>query len=114
MRNIAIPIANNEITPQLCRCSHMLVCNIENSPQDFKIVEAPDFNNKEKMLVWVKQTKITDLIIHRTTRDLVHFFASIKLNLFIGVPLQKPTEIIEAYRCGKLESDKNIIKQITE
>jgi len=44
---------------------------------------------------------------------IINLFASKKVNLFVGVPIDSPEKLIEAYLQGKLESDEKIIQEIT-
>ena len=113
MKKVAIPIANNRISEYLYKCSNIAVYDLDKNPPDYKLSEKPDFQNTRKLQQWLLENGITDIILHRAAKNVVDNFIAEKINLFVGVPLQTADQLIEAYLCGKLESDKNIISEIT-
>lgn len=113
MKKVAIPIANNKISEYLCECSHFLFYDTESKSTEFSKNNTLNFGNADEVRLWLKDNEITDIILHRIRKELIGIFTSEKINLFIGVPEDSAEQIIQTYRCGKLESDKNIIKEIT-
>jgi len=63
---------------------------------------------------WLEEQGITDVIAFRVNPSVIHLFASRKVNLFVGVPIDTPQNLIEAYLQGKLESDGKIIKELVQ
>ncbi|WP_321373563.1 hypothetical protein [uncultured Draconibacterium sp.] len=113
MKKVAIPIANNKISEYLCGCSHFALYDMDTKKMNVIENDVTDFNNTHKVRLWIKHNGITDIVLHRIKKELITLLASEKINLFVGVPILSAEKIVEAYRCGKLESDKNIISEIT-
>ena len=113
MKKVAIPIANEKVSEYLCKCSHFAFYDMETKNIDVTENDVTDFDNVNEVRLWIKNNGITDIILHRIKKELIELFTSEKINLFVGVPLVSAEEIIEVYRCGKLESDKSIIAEIT-
>ncbi|WP_139178099.1 hypothetical protein [Draconibacterium orientale] len=112
MKKVAIPIANKKISEYLCGCSHFAYYDMESKNTTISESAVIDFTNADEIRLWIKNNGITDIILHRIRKELIGIFTSEKINLFVGVPMVSAGQIIEAYRCGKLESDKNIITEI--
>ncbi|WP_297093766.1 hypothetical protein [uncultured Draconibacterium sp.] len=113
MKKVAIPIANKKISEYLCGCSHFAFYDMESKNTTISESDSIDFSNAEEVRLWIRKNGITDIILHRIKKELIGIFTSEKMNLFVGVPMVSAEQIIEAYSCGKLESDKNIITEIT-
>lgn len=112
MRKVAIPVANNELSEHFGTCSYYEVFEIEGEQIKKKTFEIP-FAAYEELPAWLASQGITDVIVYRVKKEIISLFASKKVNLFVGVPLNSTENIIDDYLNGKLESDKNIIKEIT-
>ena len=112
MKKVAIPIASGVISEYLGKCSHFVFLDMESKNLNMTKNDGTDFNNSKKVGLWIKNNGITDLITHRIDKDLIDILSSEKINLFVGVPLVSAEQIIQAYRCGTLESDYKIIAEI--
>nr|WP_320000291.1 hypothetical protein [uncultured Draconibacterium sp.] len=113
MKKAAIPIANNKVSEYLCKYSQFVFYDIDTRNTSISENEVIDFSNAVQVRLWIRRNGITDIILHRIKKELIGVFTSERINLFVGVPMISAGQIIEAYRCGKLESDKNIISEIT-
>ncbi|MDX8339617.1 hypothetical protein SLH46_10515 [Draconibacterium sp. IB214405] len=113
MKKAAIPIANEKISEYMNECSYFELYDLEAKDIRATKSNAPVFENAEDVRLWLEKNEISDVILHRAKKELLAMLASSKINLFVGVPLASGKQIIEAYQCGKLESDKNIITEIT-
>ncbi|HYQ58157.1 MAG TPA: hypothetical protein VEP89_12525 [Draconibacterium sp.] len=113
MKKVAIPVANKKISEYMCGCSHFVFYDMESKNVAISESDVIDFTNADEVRLWIRKNEITDIILHRTKKELIGIFTSEKINLFVGVPMASAEQIMEDYRCGKLESDKNIITEIT-
>lgn len=113
MRKVAIPIANKIVSEYFCKCSHIAFYDMETKTLNVAKKESIDFNDANEVRLWIAKNGITDVLLHRIKKELIGIFTSERINLFVGVPRVSAEEIIKAYRCGKLESDKKIITEIT-
>ena len=62
---------------------------------------------------WLLKQGVTDVIAFKVNRDIISLFASKKVNLFIGIKAESSEKLIDDYLNGRLESDKNIIAELT-
>lgn len=113
MRRVAIPIANNLLSEYFGGCNYYEIFEIEKGSIRKSTLEIPAVEAVHELPAWLEQRGITDVIAYKVKREIIRLFASKKINLFVGVPIQSSGEIIEAYLNGKLESDLRIIEEIT-
>jgi predicted Fe-Mo cluster-binding NifX family protein len=73
----------------------------------------PAISDVKELPLWLKEQGVTDVIAYKVNKQIISLFASKKVNLFVGVPQKKSETLINEYLQGKLESDKNIIKELT-
>jgi predicted Fe-Mo cluster-binding NifX family protein len=113
MRKVAIPISGNRLSEYFGECNHYEVFDIEGGKIQKSSREFRSVADIVELFSWLESMKVTDIIAFRIKKELMTLLASKKINLFVGVPQIEPFELIEAYLNGKLESDKNIINEIT-
>lgn len=113
MKRVAIPIVENKLSEYFGGCSYYEIFEIENGKIQNRTTEMPTVSNISELPLWLKQKKITDVIVYKVNKNIISLFASKKVNLFVGVPQDTSEKLIEDYLTGKLESDKNIIEEIT-
>jgi len=114
MKRVAIPISKNELSEFFGECNHYEIFEIEKETITQKLIEAPFEINILELPKWLKNQGISDVIVYKIHKKLITLFASNKVNLFVGVEKNTPQKLIEDYLQGKLESDKNIIAEITD
>ena len=113
MKRVAIPISKNKLSEYFGGCNYYEVFEIEGKniqKQPFKI---PPVSDISKLPEWLCKQGVTDVIAYKVDRDIVSLFASKKVNLFLGIEVKSSEKLIEDYLNGKLESDKNIIEELT-
>lgn len=113
MKRVAIPIINNKLSEHFGGCSSYDIFEIEGMNIQKKTFEIPSVATAEELPDWLASQGITDVIVYRVKKDIISIFASKKVNLFVGIPINSTEKLIDDYLNGKLESDKNIIKEIT-
>ncbi len=113
MKYVAIPVTNNRLSEYFGECDHFEIYVTDRKVISRKIVPAPPFADVEELPLWLKMHGITDVISFKLNPKIITLFVSRKVNLYVGIPFESPDKLIEDYLQGKLESDKNIIKEIT-
>jgi hypothetical protein len=113
MKRVAIPIKNKLLSEYLGSCTFYEIFEIEGQSIKKTICKIPTGKSVLELPDWLKQQGVTDVIAYKIDRNLISLFASNKVNLFIGVDAKSPEKLFDDYLNGKLESDKNIIAQIT-
>lgn len=105
MAKIAVPIKDNLLSEVFGDCSGYVIYDINKKSVVNTKQEIPPLKSVTALLDWVKEWGITDLIVHRIDKSLVSFFSDTKINLFIGVPIDYPENLIDEYLKGTLHSD---------
>lgn len=113
MRRVAIPIVENKLSEHFGDCNFYEIFEIEDGEIRKSSVEVPTVDTMLELPMWLKQRGITDVIVYRIKKDIISLFASNKINLFVGIQQDTPEHLIEDYLNGKLESDEQIIQEIT-
>lgn len=113
MRRVAIPITNNQLSEYFGGCHHYEIFEIEKGVTGKQSASLPEGIVLEELPNWLQKQGITDVIAYKVNREIISLFASKKLNLFIGIPINTPENLIEDYLNGTLTSDKNIIAELT-
>ncbi len=110
MARIAIPVSDKLLSNRFSDCTYYKVFETEDqniiSSREEKLQEV----NVQFLSTWVKDNGITDIIVHRMKQSFVSYFADTKVNLYLGVDINTPEQLIEEYLQGTLQSDtQNIV-----
>jgi len=114
MKRIAIPVFKDQLSEFFGECSYYEIFEIDHKVLNKKRIGLPIGFNVTDIPAWLEKNGITDVIAYKVNRNIISLFASKKINLFIGIPLQYPEKLIDDYIHGKLESDKKIIAELTQ
>lgn len=114
MKRVAIPISDNELSEFFGECNYYEIFEIEKEVINRKLVGTPPGIDILELPKWLKNQGISDVIAYKVNKKIITLFASNKVNLFVGVKKNTPQNLIDDYLQGKLESDKNIIAEITD
>jgi hypothetical protein len=112
-KRVAIPVTNELLSEYFGDCSHYEIFEIDGKIVDRKEAGFPAGTVANELPGWLEEKGITDVITFRVNSKIINLFTSRKVNLFVGVPIDSPQNLIEAYLQGKLESDEKIIQEIT-
>jgi len=113
MRRVAIPIGDNKLSENFGECNFYEIFEIEDGEVRKSSLEIPEVEAVDELPMWLEQRGITDVIVHRIKKQIISLFASKKINLFVGINPDTPEKLIETYLEGKLESNEQIIYEIT-
>jgi len=113
MRRVAIPISKNELSEFFGECNHYEIFEIEKEIVNQKMIEIPLNIDITELPKWLKNQGVSDVIAYKVNKKIISLFAANKVNLFVGIAKKSPKNLIDDYLQGKLESDKNIIEEIT-
>ena len=114
MKRVAIPVTNNQLSEFFGACNHYEIFEIERNVTKTYVLPIPAETDMMELPGWLEKNGITDVIAFRVNRKILSLFASRKVNLFVGVPVDNPQQLIDKYLQGRLESDKKIIEEITQ
>ncbi|MBT3302859.1 MAG: hypothetical protein HOD63_09895 [Bacteroidetes bacterium] len=111
MVKVAIPINENFMCADFGACTTFVIYDIDQKIIKSRHVEAPIASNNIILLKWIEDMGITDLIVHRIDQTILQKFSDTKLNLFIGVSLNSPENLIDDYLHGCIQSDAQSIRE---
>ncbi len=114
MKRVAIPVVNKRLSEYFGECNHYEIFEIDKKITGKKTAQMPNGIALAELPNWIENQGITDVIAYKVNREIITLFASKKVNLFIGIPMDSPENLIHDYLNGKLESDKKIIAEITK
>lgn len=114
MKRVAIPIVDNQLSEYFGTCNYYEIFEIGKNISDRKTELMPVGVAISELPGWLENQGITDVIAYKVNREIIKLFASKKVNLFVGIPIDTPENLIDHYLQGKLESDKKIIDELTE
>ncbi|SHE78375.1 Predicted Fe-Mo cluster-binding protein, NifX family [Mariniphaga anaerophila] len=112
-KRVAIPVTNGQLSEYFGECNHYEIFEIDGKLVGKKEERFPAGTVAAELPEWLEKKGITDVIVYRVNSKIIKLFASKKVNLFVGVPIDSPQKLIENYLQGKLESDEKIIREIT-
>jgi predicted Fe-Mo cluster-binding NifX family protein len=113
-KRVAIPVINNMLSEYFGQCSHYEIYESDGRTAVWTKTAMPYEMSVTQLPGWLEEQGITDVIAFRVNPAVIHLFASRKVNLFVGVPVDTPQKLIESYLQGKLESDEKIIKELVQ
>lgn len=113
MKRIAIPIKEGKLSEYFGQCGYYEIFEIENDSVQSNTLEVPHVKDIEKLPEWIKYQGITDVIAHKIDKNIISLFSKLKVNLFIGIPINTTNILIDDCLNGQLKSDPDIIKEIT-
>ncbi len=114
MKRVAIPIVNNKLSENFGECNYYTIFEVDKKINSTKTTLLPDGIDVADLPQWLKGEGITDVITYKINRQIVNLFVAEKINLFLGIPIDSPENIINDYLQGKLVSDKKIIAELTQ
>ncbi len=113
MKRIAVPVVNGKLSEYFGRCNHYEIFDIDGNQINQSRIEMLTGIPTEDLPVWTSTQGITDVIVHKLDKQIINQFLDKKINLFVGVDVDTPQNLIEEYLSGKLTSNNNIINELT-
>lgn len=110
MKRVAVPVSGGR--KYFGQCDHYEIFEIDEGNVISEKAEIPPKKYAEKLPEWASEKGITDIIVYRIDKRIITLFAPLRINLFVGIPLNTPRNLIDDYIDGKLKSDERIISEI--
>ena len=111
MQKIAIPVLGYKLSPHFASSLLFQIFHVENQAivKDY-IIERPS-QLSESLVVWLAKEGITDVITNGIGHAEINFFNQHKINVFVGVKMKSPRNLVQDYIDGILETHDNLIVQ---
>jgi len=113
IKRVAIPLNEGKLSEYLADCSHYHIYEIDGVNIEHSSLQAPALKGIEELPLWIADQGITDIIAFKMDRKIVSLFTGYKINIFLGAPFVSPRELITEYVNGRLTSNEQVIKEIT-
>jgi len=112
MKRVAIPVVGGQLSEYFGQCDHYEIFEIDEGNVICEKEKIPPEKYAEKLPEWSSAEGITDIIVYRIDKKIITLFAPLRINLFVGIPVNTPRNLIDDYIDGKLKSDERIISEI--
>jgi len=112
MKRVAIPVIRGRLSEYFGQCDNYEIFEIDDGNVISKEIEIPPKEYVTKLPEWASEEGITDIIVYKIDKHIITLFAPLRINLFVGIPVDTPRNIIEDYINGRLKSDEGIISEI--
>ncbi len=112
MKRVAIPVVSGKLSKYFAQCNHYEIFEIDGLDIKRDEIRVPSAKEIDMLLPWVSSQSITDVITYKVDKRILELFTNYKINLYVGIKIDSPREIIQDYLNGTLKSDKNIIAEI--
>ncbi len=112
MKRVAIPIVNGRLSENFGQCNHYDIFELDGLIVKSEQLEIPPKDDITKLPEWAANEGITDIIAYKIDKRIIKMFTFFRINLFLGIPIDTPRNLVEDYVNGRLKSDEKIISQI--
>lgn len=114
MKKVAIPVTMGLLSENLGQCKHYELFIIDNGLVRSEEIEIPPKQDIAELVEWLENKRVTDIIVHRIDKNMIKLFSPKRINIFVGIPIDKPRSLIEDYLNGNLKSNQQIISEIID
>ena len=111
MQKIAIPVLDNKLSPYFASSLLFEIFHVEDQTivKEYLITASSQISGS--LAVWLAKKGITDLITREIEHKEINFFNQHKINVFVGVKLENPKDLVQEYINGKIETHDNLLVQ---
>ena len=111
MQKIAIPIIDNKLSPYFASSLLFKIFHVEDQTIVKEYLISASSQQLESLAVWLVKNDITDLITREIEHEEIDFLNQHKINVFVGVKLKNPKDLVQEYIDGTLETHDNLLVQ---
>lgn len=112
MKRIAVPVSKGQLSEHFGQCNHYEIFDIYDGNVKSEEIEISPDKNVEDLPEWAASKGFTDIIAHKIDKRIINLFIPYRINLFVGIPINSPPNLIKDYINGNLKSDERIISEI--
>ncbi len=112
MKRVAIPVIKGKLSEYFEKCHYCEIFEIDGDNVKSNEIEVPP-SDITQLPEWAVKQGITDFIVYKIDKNIIKLFTKEKINIFIGIRIDSPEKLVEAYVNGTLKSDEKVISEIT-
>ncbi len=113
MRRLVIPVSDDMLSEDFWRCDHYEFFDILGSHVNRDQFNYERGDNLNDFLMQLIGHGVTDVIVNRVDKKTIDLFSTYKINIFVGIPVNTPGNLIKEYISGNLMSDETCIYKST-
>jgi predicted Fe-Mo cluster-binding NifX family protein len=114
MKRVAIPVNDGKLSEYFGRCSYYKIFEIEGNSIQEKDYKLPVVDNMDELPAWAFKNGITDIIAYKIDRQIIMLFNKYKINLFVGIDMDTPEQLINDFLKERITSNHRIIAEIMD
>ena len=107
MQKIALPTDHDVLCPHFGKCYQFSVYEIKDNKIVSENALIPPPHEPGVLPAWLAENGVTDIIALGMGQRAIGLFNQHKINVFIGVPVKEPRELVLDYLNGMLETSDN-------
>jgi len=107
MIKIAIPVINGQLNSHFGHTQAFLVYEIENDKIISEKTHTPPPHEPGVYPKWLAEMGVTDVISGGMGQRAILLFNQNKINVFVGVPIKAPKDLVSDFLEGALETKDN-------
>ncbi len=107
MIKIAIPIVNGELNGHFGHTQEFYIYEVENNSVVQEEILTPPPHEPGLYPKWLAGKGVTDVIAAGMGQMAIALFNTNKINVFVGVPIKSPKDLVEDFINGTIETRDN-------
>jgi len=107
MTKIAIPVVNGQLNNHFGHTQEFYVYEVEDDSLVSESALTPPHHEPGVYPKWLAGLGVTDVIASGMGQKAIVLFNQNKINVFVGVPVKSPKELVQDYINGILETSDN-------
>ncbi|MCD4679469.1 MAG: hypothetical protein K8S00_03685 [Bacteroidales bacterium] len=109
MKKIALPVKENKLSPHFASSLLFQIFLVKDQAIDKEYLIHVPSQLSESLAVWLAKKGITDVITRGIGHNEINLFNQHKINVFVGVKLENPKDLVQEYIDGTLETHDNFL-----
>jgi len=107
MKKIALPVKKNKLSPHFASSPLFKIFLVENQTIVKEYLIHIPSQLSESLAFWLVKKGVTDVITSEIEHNEINLFNQHKINVFVGVKLENPKDLVQEYIDGTLETHDN-------
>ena len=112
IKRVAIPVSEGKLSESFSQCNYYEIFEISENNITEKEIKEPYKKDITKLPEWMASKGVSDIIAFKIDKSIIALFSPFRINLFVGIPVNTPCNLIEDYNSGTLKSNEKIISEI--
>lgn len=108
MKKIALPVDGSNLCEHFGHAHYFKFYNLENQMILNEELEKAPVHKPGLLPKWLVDKNVTDVIVAGIGHNAIEVFNQNKINVFVGVQVKKPNDLVNDYMEGTLETNGNL------